>query len=131
MEQFVSVIDGGSASIQIGQVTPVSRLLYYGPDGAAYTVDLVGTGAAMVVSPKIIDRARGLVRVRISPDISILKADGGVELTRIHTDVIVRRGQAIVIGALPTSRATVARSMFSYRAGSHTRQRVILLRVKF
>ncbi len=131
LEQFTLVVDGGSASIMVGEVTPRGRVLYYGPGGVAYTVDLVRTGASMVVTPKIVDRQRQLIRVRITPDISFLKSDGGVELTRIQTDVVVRNGQTIVIGAMPTSRATVARSMFSYRAASHTRQRVVLLKVSY
>lgn len=126
-EQFIVVANGTQGMIHVGEVTPVGRLVYFGPGGAAYTVDLVGTGARLAVQPEIVDPERELIRVRLWPDLSVLRADGGVEVTRIETEVVVPNGHGIVIGGLPTSQASIARALFSYRAGSQVRQRFIIL----
>lgn len=130
-QQFVVTLNGHAAQIQMGRVTPVSHLRYYGRRGVVYDVDLVETGAVLAVEPTIIDPAAETISVKVWPELSALRAHGEVELTRVETMVVIRNGMTIAIGALSGGGSSLARGLLSSRSASSASSRVILLTVSY
>ncbi len=130
-EQFITVLNGREGFIQMGQLTPRERVLYRTPRGEVVAIETVATGATLVVVPEILDPVKETIGLRIWPELSGLRADGGVELTRIETTVVIQNGQTIMLGGATTGERSIGREWFSKTVGGSVRQQVVLLKVSY
>ncbi|MCF8178775.1 MAG: type II and III secretion system protein [Sulfuritalea sp.] len=128
--QQVQTIDGGRAAIMVGQSFFVPlRQLVLTPGGAVVSEQLIqrDLGTGFVAVPKLNgDR----VTIEISPrDDTPGPLPGSVNVQRLNTTVSGRLGEWLELGGSVAERSGTSGAITSYRAGSSTRQRRLLLKV--
>ena len=118
---FTLVQDGGESTLTVATQVPYPQVAFYldYATGAGHVVR--GTvfrevGTSLKVRASLLPGNQ--VRVRLTPSISWLSADGSgaVEFTEAATDVIVASGQPLVIGGATTQTHAVTREILGLGA---------------
>lgn len=118
---FTLVQDGGESTLTLATQVPYSQLGFY-RDYATGAGHLVRGTVFREVGTSLKVRANLLpgnqVRVRLTPSISWLSADGSgaIEFTEAATEVIVASGQPLVIGGATTQTHAVTREILGIGA---------------
>jgi len=102
-EQFVDTLDGGRASLFIGQSVPLSfRQVFIQPDGARVVRGTTwrDVGAGLTAEPEM---HGDYVRVVLSPERSSMDARGRAEVFRLETVVEGRLGEWMPVGGADDS----------------------------
>jgi hypothetical protein len=124
---FTLVQDGGESTLTVATQVPYPQLAFY-RDYATGAGHLVRGTVFREVGTSLKVRANLLpgnqVRVRLTPSISWLSADGSgaIEFTEAATEVIVASGQPLVIGGSTTQTHAITREILGIgaRDGSST-----------
>jgi Bacterial type II and III secretion system protein len=113
---FTLVQDGGESTLAVTQQVPYAQVAFYRDyaTGAGYVASGVAfrdVGTALKVRASLLPDDR--IRVRLTPTISYLAADGSgtIEFTEAITDVIVPNGRAVVLAGSTTSIHAVTRQI--------------------
>ncbi|MCF8198788.1 MAG: type II and III secretion system protein [Sulfuritalea sp.] len=130
-QQQVQTIDGGRAAIMVGQsfLVPMRQMVLT-PSGAVISEQFIqrDLGTGFVAVPRLNgDR----VTIEISPrDDTPGPLPGSVNVQRLHTTVSGRLGEWLELGGLVREQSSNSGEITSYRAGSASRQRRLLLKVE-
>lgn len=124
---FTLVQDGGESTLTVAAQVPYPQVAFY-RDYATGAGHLVRSVVFREVGTSLRVRANLLpgnqVRVRLTPSISWLSADGSgtIEFTEAATEVIVASGQPLVIGGSTTQTHAITREILGLgaRDGSST-----------
>ena len=129
---FTLVQDGGESTLTVTTQVPSAQLMFYRDyaTGAGYVVR--GTvfrdvGTSLKVRANLLPDNQ--VRVRLTPSISWLSADGSgaIEFTEAATEVVVASGQPLVIGGSTTQTHAVTREILGIGAREGDRATTIVL----
>lgn len=104
-EQFVDTLDGGRASLFLGQSIPLSfRQVFIEPDGARVVRGTTwrDVGNGLVAEPEVHGNR---VRVLLSPERSRMDAEGRAQVFRLETEVEGRLGEWMPVGGADDSSA--------------------------
>lgn len=129
-QQQVQTIDGGRAAIMVGQsfLVPMRQVVLT-PAGAVISEQFIqrDLGTGFVAMPRVNgDR----VTLEISPrDDTPGPLPGSVNVQRLHTTVSGRLGEWLELGGLVREQSGGSAEITSYRAGSASVQRRLLLKV--
>jgi hypothetical protein len=118
---FTLVQDGGESTLTVATQVPYPQVAFYRDyaTGAGYLVRGVvfrDVGTSLKVRANLLPGKQ--VRVRLTPSISWLSADGSgaIEFTEAATEVIVASGQSLVIGGSTTEAHAVTREILGIGA---------------
>jgi type II/III secretion system protein len=129
---FTLVQDGGESTLTVATQVPYQQVAFY-RDYATGAGHLVRGTVFRDVGTSLKVRANLLpgnqVRVRLTPSISWLSADGSgaIEFTEAATDVIVASGQPIVIGGATTQTHAVTREILGIGAREDSSATTVIL----
>lgn len=124
---FTLVQDGGESTLTVATQVPYPKVAFYQDyaTGAGHLVRGVlfrDVGTSLKVRATLLPANQ--VRVRLTPSISWLSADGSgaIEFTEAATEVVVASGQPLVIGGSSTQTHAVTREILGIgaRDGSST-----------
>jgi type II secretory pathway component HofQ len=125
---FTIVQDGGEATLSVATQVPYPHVAYYQDyaTGAGYVaagVAFKDVGTSLKVRATVLPG--GQVRVRLTPVISHVSADGAgvIEFTEASTELVVPSGRAIVLGGATSQTHAVTRQILGIderRTGNET-----------
>jgi Flp pilus assembly secretin CpaC len=115
---FIVCQSGTEGQILVGEETYVERLGYWGPHGYQVLAERAFIGRTLVVRPRILQGR--LIEVELFPRFTVRGGRGAIDVTQLATKVVVRDGQALVIGGTTTDKEDVGAALFSI--GRETRQ---------
>jgi type II/III secretion system protein len=125
---FTLVQDGGESTLTVASEVPYQQIGFYRDyaTGAGHVTSNVifrAVGTSLKVRANLLPGNQ--VRVRLTPTISWLSADGSgaIEFTEAATEVVVASGQALVIGGSTSQTHAVTREILGIGArdgGSET-----------
>ena len=124
---FTLVQDGGESTLTVATQVPYAQVAFYRDyaTGAGHVVRGIvfrEVGTSLKVRANLLPGNQ--VRVRLTPSISWLSADGSgaIEFTEAATEVIVASGQPLVIGGSTTQTHAITREILGIgaRDGSST-----------
>jgi type II/III secretion system protein len=129
---FTLVQDGGESTLTVATQVPYPQLAFY-RDYATGAGHLVRGTVFREVGTSLKVRANLLpgnhIRVRLTPSISWLSADGSgaIEFTEATTEVIVASGQPLVIGGSTTQTHAVTREILGIGARDGSSATTVIL----
>jgi type II secretory pathway component GspD/PulD (secretin) len=113
---FTLVQDGGESSLTVASDVPYQQIAFYrdyatGSGHVTSSVIFREVGTSLKVRANLLPGNQ--VRVRLTPTISWLSADGSgaIEFTEAATEVVVASGQPLVIGGSTTETHAVTREI--------------------
>jgi type II/III secretion system protein len=129
---FTLVQDGGESTLTVATQVPYPQVAFYRDyaTGAGYLVRGVvfrEVGTSLKVRANLLPGKQ--VRVRLTPSISWLSADGSgaIEFTEAATEVIVASGQPLVIGGSTTQTHAITREILGIGARDGSRTTSVIL----
>lgn len=130
---FTLVQDGGESSLTVAQQVPYAQVAFYRDyaTGAGYVASGVAfrdVGTALKVRASVLPDGR--IRVRLTPTISYVAADGSgtIDFTEAATDVSVPNGRAVVLAGSTTDTHAVTRHILGIaREQSSSETTVVLI----
>jgi hypothetical protein len=128
--QFINVIDGGRAFVQVGQSVPhVQRLLDLSGAIVGQSVAYQDVATGFDVEPRAMGEE---VELRITPQLSRLHdvSTGLADFQRFATTVVVRRGEWVDLGGLSGNGSDARRTILDSAAGADREQRTVLIKVE-
>lgn len=129
---FTLVQDGGESTLTVATQVPYAQVAFY-RDYATGAGHVVRGAVFREVGTSLKVRASLLpghqVRVRLTPRISWLSADGSgaIELTEAATELIVASGQPVVIGGSTTQTHAVTREILGIGAREGSSATTVIL----
>lgn len=131
-EQTLLTLDGGSASLFVGEEIPYAPWIirrgrqwgYFEPQ-----VQVQPVGAFLAVEPRILGDGP-MIRVRLTPELSYrtgVEDPRSIRFTRLSTEVTVRDGQAIDLGGLAEESDFYRRFLTGRDRSGRTRRQQIQL----
>ncbi len=129
---FTLVQDGGESTLTVATQVPYPQLAFYRDyaTGAGHLVRGIvfrDVGTSLKVRANLLPGNQ--VRVRLTPSISWLSADGSgaIEFTEAATEVIVASGQPLVIGGSTTQTHAVTREILGIGARDGSSATTVIL----
>lgn len=129
---FTLVQDGGESTLTVATQVPYAQVGLYRDyaTGAGYVAQGVvfrDVGTALRVRASLLPDNR--VRVRLTPTISYLSADGSgtIEFTEATTDVIVPNGRPVVLAGATTNTHAVTREILGIAREQAASERTVVL----
>lgn len=129
---FTLVQDGGESTLTVATQVPYPQVAFYRDyaTGAGHLMRGVvfrDVGTSLKVRANLLPGNQ--VRVRLTPSISWLSADGSgtIEFTEAATEVIVASGQPLVIGGSTTQTHAVTREILGIGARDGSRTTSVIL----
>lgn len=126
-EQFLTVLDGQRAFIQVGQVVPFTQqwiFLAAQYANVQQTTEFREVTTGFAVRPRYIGNE---VEVEITPRIARLNASGVIDFEQLSTTVRTPRGQWLDLGGVMQGRDDVSRAILSqsqYGEGKNNRLQI-------
>lgn len=126
-EQFLTVLDGERAFIQVGQVVPFTQqwiFLTAQYANVQQTTEFYEVTTGFAVRPRYIGND---VEVEITPRIARLNTSGVIDFEQLSTTVRTPRGQWLDIGGVMQARDEVSRAILSqnqYGEGKNSRLQI-------
>jgi hypothetical protein len=129
---FTLVQDGGESLLTVATQVPYQQAAFYrdyasGSGRLTSGVVFQDVGTSLRVRASLLDGNQ--VRVRLTPRISYLAADGSgaIEFTEAATELVVRSGQPVVLGGATSDLHSVMRELFGLSRASTASESTILL----
>ena len=129
---FTLVQDGGESTLTVATQVPYPQVAFYRDyaTGAGHLMRGVvfrDVGTSLKVRANLLPGNQ--VRVRLTPSISWLSADGSgtIEFTEAATEVIVASGQPLVIGGSTTQTHAITREILGIGARDGSRTTSVIL----
>lgn len=116
-------LSGRRARLSVGRLTHLDVLRYRTPAGRLVVMERAFVGASLAVKPTVLPGRR--LRVVLYPVFS--RREGReVAVSELQTEVIVRHGQKMVIGALDESSDSVGAALF-HRGARRERTKTVMI----
>jgi hypothetical protein len=129
---FTLVQDGGESTLVVASQVPYQQVTYwrdYASGAGHLTAGVVfrDVGTALKVRASILPDNR--IRVRLTPSISWLSADGSgtIEFTEAASDVIVPNGQPVVLAGSTTQTNEVTRQLLGITRAQSSGETTVVL----
>jgi len=132
--QTLVVSDGNSASIDIGTDVPFSEwLVEFGRNWGYIQQNITyrRVGASLRILPRVIDEQKGLVSIKLIPQISALPEKGDdfttVQFINVSTELIVTDGETITFGGSANNREFYDKFLIGFnREGTRKKMQMTL-----
>jgi type II secretory pathway component GspD/PulD (secretin) len=129
---FTLVQDGGESLLTVATQVPYQQVAFYrdyasGSGRLTSGVVFQDVGTSLRVRASLLDGNQ--VRVRLTPRISYLAADGSgaIEFTEAATELVVRSGQPVVLGGATSDLHSVLRELLGITRERAASESTILL----
>lgn len=127
--QFLTVMDGGDAFIEVGQSVPYTQQWVMFTQRYAQiqqTTEFQDITTGFAVSPRYIG---GEVEVEITPRIARLGRDGAIDFEALSTRVRVRPGEWFDLGGTMSGSDEVSRAILQSSSGATAESSSLMIRV--
>jgi type II secretory pathway component GspD/PulD (secretin) len=127
--EFVTVSDGGTAFIRVGQSVPYTQQWLAWTQQYAHiqqTIVYQDITTGFAVRPRLIN---GQVELEVSPRISSLNSGDVIDFQALSTVVRVTPGQWFDLGGTMQARDNVSRAILSGQGGSVNQESKLMIRV--
>lgn len=116
-EPLISTADNTTASLLVGEETPVRRLDPGAQSIAAASIDLIPTGISLIVTPHVTANRKVLLDIVVeNSSAEEVSTDLGFKFNRqrAQSQILVNDGQTAVIGGLTLTSVQVSKSGIPY-----------------
>lgn len=126
--QFITVGNRITGHMAIGTGITVPRFYYAGKNYSSVDYDFVRAGLFLTVEARKLNDEE--IEVELTPVISKLSDDkytGRIEMTELHTKVIAKNGQGIVIGSVDSQENSIANIFLGKEEGGVKKKAILVL----
>ena len=128
-QQFINVVDGEFAFIQVGQSVPFTqewRTFTHRYTHIKRTTEFIEVSTGFAVRPRSIG---GQIELDITPRIAQLNQQGFIDFEALRTVVRVNKGEWVYVGGAMQRNDEVSRAILSFKNKAQTQNNVLNIRV--
>jgi len=128
-QQFINVVDGEFAFIQVGQSVPFTqewRIFTHRYTHIQRTTEFIEVSTGFAVRPRSIG---GHIELDITPRIAQLNQQGFIDFEALRTVVRVNKGEWFDLGGAMQRNDEVSRAILSFKNKAQTQNNVLNIRV--
>jgi hypothetical protein len=127
--QFINVLDGGSAYIRVGQSVPFTQewlLLTRRYISVQKTIEFINISTGFVVRPRSIGKQ---IELDIIPRIAQLNQNGFIDFEELSTVVRANKGEWLNLGGIMQQKDEISRTILSHHSYGQSQINELLIKV--